>query len=473
MLSRRGILSACTLVLMAAVASGAYGVAANAPGVSPLYIPMIAHDEPALSQIVGLGYSFLTPWDPPDLDAEIYTLRADGAGLTRLTDNDWQDSNPRWSPDGTLILWNQGDGKGTSSVYNDTWLMNSDGSNARDISNLPGSEGGQWSPSGNNILIWNYDRDAPAGLGNALYVTTPTASTLTPVIGDVNLTNDQWSPTGEYISFVRYSEDEDYVDDLYTAHADGSNVTLVASDINQFADWSPDGAWLAYEKKSAENLDVYISRPDGSETRPLATTPADERAAGWVEGGARLLVSRVADESNETSALDLVSVSGATTTFVTSVPGHSVAVHRISPDGTAVVYEDTSGSDHQLKLQTTDSLTPLTISPVHTWFLGSIGFGGWSHDGRQVAYTFVTSVTARLRYCDLYVANVDGINPVYQLVDPASCSPLWLPHSPWLRAYDPNGDTLQLLNPRTGARLTMPRSFEHTRLTVAEWRYVP
>ena len=56
-----------------------------------------------------------------------------------------------WSPDGTFILWTQYDGKGTSSVYDDIWLMNSDGSNARDISNLPGSEGGKWSPSGNHI----------------------------------------------------------------------------------------------------------------------------------------------------------------------------------------------------------------------------------------------------------------------------------------------------------------------------------
>ena len=138
----------------------------------------------------------------------------------------------------------------------------------------------------------------------------------------------EWSPTGDYISFVTYSAD--YVYDLYTAHADGSNVTLVASDMNRFADWSPDGAWLAYEKKSADNLDVYISRPDGSETRPLAATPADERTDGWVEGGARLLVSRsVADEGNGTGGLDLVSVAGATTPFAANA-----SVYGISPDGT-------------------------------------------------------------------------------------------------------------------------------------------
>ena len=79
----------------------------------------------------------------------------------------------------------------------------------------------------------------------------------------------------------------------------------------------------------------------------------------------------------------------------------------------------------------------------------------------------------RLRDCDLYVANVDGSNPVYQLVDPASCGPLWLPHSSWLSAYGDNGYTLQLINPRTGAKLAMPLSFEDTRMIVEEWRYMP
>ena len=70
-----------------------YGVTANTPtGTYQLFFPQIAHDEPAPSQVVGLGYSWYTTWYPPDPDAEIYTLRADGAGLTRLTDNDWQDS---------------------------------------------------------------------------------------------------------------------------------------------------------------------------------------------------------------------------------------------------------------------------------------------------------------------------------------------------------------------------------------------
>lgn len=469
MLSRRTILAACILVLTATVAGGAYGVATGTPAVPyQLFMPQLAHDEPALTQIVGLAYSSHLFWNTQEPDEEIYTLRADGTGLTRLTDNDWQDSVANWSPDGSLILWKQYDISGPSSVYDDLWLMNSDGSNAHDISNLPGSDGGTWSPSGNSILIRNYDSDAPAGLGDALYVTTPTAMKLTPVIVDVGLGNAGWSPTGNYISFVTYSAD--YVYDLYVAGADGSNVTLVAPDINQSAHWSPDGVWLAYEKKSADSLDVYISRPDGSETRPLATTPADERAAGWVEHGARLLVHRVVDEGNGTNALDLVSVTGATTPFAANV-----GVYGISPDGTKVVYlEELTEGNYQLNLQATNSLIPLTISPEFSLCpLCSISFGGWSDDGRQVAYTFVTAFTIGIRDCALYVANVEGSNPVYQLVDPASCGASWLPHSSWLSTCGDNGYTFQLINPRTGARLTMPRSFDDTLLYIEEWRYVP
>ena len=40
-----------------------------------------------------------------DGDSEIYVMNEDGSGVTRLMDNESEDSHPSWSPDGRLIAF--------------------------------------------------------------------------------------------------------------------------------------------------------------------------------------------------------------------------------------------------------------------------------------------------------------------------------------------------------------------------------
>ncbi|TES93324.1 MAG: hypothetical protein E3J88_00305, partial [Anaerolineales bacterium] len=38
-------------------------------------------------------------------DQEIYVMNSDGSGIQQLTDNDWDDYSPAWSPDGSKIAF--------------------------------------------------------------------------------------------------------------------------------------------------------------------------------------------------------------------------------------------------------------------------------------------------------------------------------------------------------------------------------
>jgi len=91
-----------------------------------------------------------------DGNYDIYTIHADGSGLTNLTNNPARDANPIWSPDGKRIAF-ESDRTGTSQIY----LMDANGSNVIQITdgdtdhNLPIDIDGRtnpWSPDGHKLL---------------------------------------------------------------------------------------------------------------------------------------------------------------------------------------------------------------------------------------------------------------------------------------------------------------------------------
>jgi hypothetical protein len=91
------------------------------------YFNEVAYD-PAWSPR-GNPIAFVSPESGND---EIYLINGDGSGLTQLTFNEWEwDKHPSWSPDGTqIVFWSN-----RESQRKQIWVMNTDGSNPRNLSN--------------------------------------------------------------------------------------------------------------------------------------------------------------------------------------------------------------------------------------------------------------------------------------------------------------------------------------------------
>ena len=158
-----------------------------------------------------------------DGDAEIYTMNADGSGMTRLTTNRAIDTSPTWSPDCSKIAF-VSDRGGNPQIY----TMNADGSNVKRVT----------------------------------------------MVGKYN-TNPAWGKTG----FIAFSARDDHHNlDIFIIREDGSDLQRITQDQgkNDKPTWSPDGRYLAFSSTRDGGSRIYIATADGR-SQAAATT------SGWYE----------------------------------------------------------------------------------------------------------------------------------------------------------------------------------------------
>jgi len=111
------------------------------------------------------GYASEPAWSPdgttlvfsvaatehPTSQAVLYTIHADGTGLTRLTNGAVTDKRPTWSPDGTQIAFVR-----MTNQQSALFVINADGTNAQQLSAAPDGQmydNPSWSPEGRMILF--------------------------------------------------------------------------------------------------------------------------------------------------------------------------------------------------------------------------------------------------------------------------------------------------------------------------------
>ena len=118
-------------------------------------------------------------------------MNADGSNPTPLTHGPEEDTFPHWSPDGKKIVYTSGLGGGMwdnilgNGSY-EIYLMNVDGSNRVQLTDSPGVDNmdPRWSPDGTQIIFWSsrdgnkelYVMDADGSNQTRLTNTTPSNS---------------------------------------------------------------------------------------------------------------------------------------------------------------------------------------------------------------------------------------------------------------------------------------------------------
>jgi Tol biopolymer transport system component len=252
-------------------------------------------DGTGLSRLTNNGVSDAEPaWSPggtkiafvrgSGLGEEIYVMNADGTGVKRLTNNGYFDEMPAWSPDGATIAF-----VSTADTYRHVYVMNANGTGVTRLTQGTTADFfPTWSHDGTRIafqhlshrivnrqIVFSWDiAVVPSGGGGILTIPN-TGRGFHPA----------WSPDGTRIVF---SSDRDGLfhnntpaRELYRVNPDGSGLTRLTNNTvnDDWPTWSPGSNKVAFQSDRSGTLEIYLMNPTGSGVARFTSTSVNSEPA--------------------------------------------------------------------------------------------------------------------------------------------------------------------------------------------------
>jgi Tol biopolymer transport system component len=181
-------------------------------------------------------------------------------------------------------------------VTNDVWIMNADGSDQVNLTNVAPGAGAfttseSFSADGARI-VFNGNVAVPYD-GPHLYVMDSDGSNMSQLTsGWPQYAQPGWSPDGTKIVFYGTPSGSIDFSDIYTMNADGSNpVRLTESGAESSPKWSPDGGRIMFESWRDGNGEIYVMNADGSGQTNLTNNPAMDDPRSWSPDSKRIAFS--------------------------------------------------------------------------------------------------------------------------------------------------------------------------------------
>jgi Tol biopolymer transport system component len=221
---------------------------------------------------------------------ELYTMKSDGSGIRRLTNNPGNDVMPAWSPDGTKIAFASVRG----GVAREIFVMNADGSNQQRLTTLGTAPGyPDWSPDGSRIVF-----HASRGGGDfALFVMNADGSNVRQITTTDSYLRPRWSPDGSLIlaTWFETTAQGSAGGKAAVIDLDGGHLKILSKQsMNDLsASWSPDGQHVVFRSVRGRNMDwmLVVVNADGTNERELGPNTIGAGENSWSKTTGRIYFS--------------------------------------------------------------------------------------------------------------------------------------------------------------------------------------
>jgi Tol biopolymer transport system component len=242
---------------------------------------------------------------------QIFIIGSDGAGDTQLT-TEGVNQHPFWSQDGNTLYFISDRGRGVG-----LWSMNPDGSDQKEVLNVPGSTGYAISPNGEHVTYLQPGQGViRLFLDGLLWAELP----------GQHLTY-QWSPDSQRIVL-------ELGDTKVIGTLDVASSTINPITDNSYASWnptwSPDSQRVVFASTKDGNAGIYIADINQKNIQRLTPLDAWSQAPTWANDG-----SLIAYNTGEGGGWNLFLVNPANT-------ARSRLYGPVFPDAPAIWSRDSS-----------------------------------------------------------------------------------------------------------------------------------
>lgn len=209
-----------------------------------------------------------------DGENEVYVMDADGSNLIQLTDNSVLEFSPHWSPDGSQITFSR------LEPDNEIFTINADGTDERRVTdNSINDNSPAWSPDGSQIVFTTVRNSRPA----IVSINLESMEEMLLLEASEDPHSPQWSPDGNQIVFSS-GANSSRTRSIHIMDVDGNNLRqLIENDsFNNSPHWSVDGSQIVFSSNRDGNSEIYIINADGSNLGRLTNTAEDEYVPVWL-----------------------------------------------------------------------------------------------------------------------------------------------------------------------------------------------